>query len=388
MNKIITSENIPIKLWLDHLEEGALEQARNLANLSFAYKHIAIMPDCHVGYGMPIGGILAAKDVIIPNAVGVDIGCGVCAVKTSLKHIKRKNLKKIIANIKQLVPTGFNWHKKAQSKEKIPQIKHKKYFPIVHQEYKKALHQLGTLGGGNHFIEIQQGSDGHIWFMVHTGSRNLGKKVADHYNKIAIKINKNLNLKVSAKSQLAFLPIDIFEAKLYKNEMEYSVLFALANRKLIIQVIKNVFSNLFQQITYNQTIDIAHNYAAREKHFTKHVIVHRKGAIKAEKGQLGIIPGSQGTKSYIVCGKGNPESFMSCAHGAGRKLGRRQAIKTLNLNKEIFSLNKKNILHSINKKKDLDEAPSAYKNIDMVMKNQTDLLDIVIELSPIAVIKG
>ncbi len=174
MNKIITSENIPIKLWLDHLEQGALEQAKNLANLPFAYKHIAIMPDCHVGYGMPIGGVMAAKDVIIPNAVGVDIGCGVCAVKTSLKHIERKNLKKLVANIRKLVPVGFNWHKKAQSKGKMPPIKQKNNCPIVHQEYKKALRQLGTLGGGNHFIEIQKGSDGHIWFMVHTGSRNLG----------------------------------------------------------------------------------------------------------------------------------------------------------------------------------------------------------------------
>ena len=375
-------------MWLDDIDEGALEQAQNLANLPFAFRHVAIMPDCHQGYGMPIGGVLATKGVIIPNAVGVDIGCGMCAMKTNLQEIDRNKLQQIAYRVNELVPVGFKWHDQPQDKNKMPERKSQEHMPIVWQHYENALLQIGTLGGGNHFIEIQEGSDGHIWVMVHSGSRNIGKKVADHYNQVAVELNERWFSKIPKKWQLAFFPADTPEAKQYKNEMEYCVNFALANRQLMTERIQAAFQEIIPDMTYEPMINIAHNYAAIENHFKQNVMVHRKGATQAQDGQLGIIPGSQGTKSYIVRGKGNRESFMSCSHGAGRKFGRKQAIRELNLEEEQALMNEKGIIHSIMEDKDLDEAPSAYKDIDVVMENQSDLVDIVVELIPLAVIKG
>jgi len=388
MKRVISSEKLPVKMWLDDIEDGALEQAKNLANLPFAFKHIALMPDSHQGYGMPIGGVLATKKVIIPNAVGVDIGCGMCAVKTSLQAIQRNKLQQIVDRVKDLVPVGFEWHKSAQNEENMPERKAKEYMPIVWQQYEKAMHQVGTLGGGNHFIEIQKGSDDHIWIMIHSGSRNIGKKVADHYNQIATEINERWFSQVPKSWQLAFLPIDTPEAKQYRSEMEYCVDFALANRQLMMERTQRAFQEIVSNVGFEPIINIAHNYAVMEHHFKTNVMVHRKGATQAREGQLGIIPGSQGTKSYIVRGKGNPESFMSCSHGAGRKMGRKQAIRELNLVEEQALLDSQGIIHSITEAKDLEEAPSAYKNIDVVMENQADLVDIVVHLEPLAVIKG
>jgi tRNA-splicing ligase RtcB len=388
IKKVITSERLPIKMWLDDIEDGALEQAKNLANLPFAFKHVAVMPDSHQGEGMPIGGVLAAKGAIIPNAVGVDIGCGMCAMKTSLQEIGKEHLRQIVERIKELVPVGFEWHEEPQDESLMPEGKSQENMTIVRQEYEKARHQVGTLGGGNHFIEIQKGSDGYIWIMTHSGSRNIGKKVADHYNKIAVAFNKRWFSQVPKDWQLAFLPLDTSEAKQYRNEMEYCVNFALANRQMMMDNIKRAFGEVLHEIRYEPMINIAHNYAAMENHFKHNVMVHRKGATQAREGQGGIVPGSQGTKSYIVRGKGNRESFMSCSHGAGRKLGRRQAIQELKLEEEQALMNAKGIIHSIIEQKDLDEAPSAYKNIDVVMENQSDLVEIVVELEPLAVIKG
>lgn len=389
---IITTEKIPIKIWTDEIENGALEQAKNLANLPFAFKHIAIMPDTHQGFGMPIGGVLATKDVIVPNAVGVDIGCGMCAVKTSLTSIDKETLKKIIGKIGKVIPVGFNKHKEAQKGILTPKLWFEQSQPdtIFLKEYDNAELSLGTLGGGNHFIEIQKGDDGHIWIMIHSGSRNLGLKVAEHYNKIAIEKNKEWFS--NTQKELNFLPVDSKEGKDYIKEMEYCVEFALANRKLMMDRIKEVFikelHNQNSNIFFDDMVNIAHNYAQLENHFGQNVWVHRKGATLATKDTIGIIPGSQGTKSYIVKGKGNPESFMSCSHGAGRKMGRNEAIKTLSLEEEVKRLNDMGVIHAIRGEKDLDEAPSSYKDIDIVMENQKDLVEILVELTPLAVIKG
>ncbi|MDM8537102.1 RtcB family protein [Desulfobacterales bacterium HSG17] len=392
MKKVISSEKIPIKMWLDDIEDGALDQAKNLANLPFAFKNIAIMPDSHQGYGMPIGGVLAAKGVIIPNAVGVDIGCGMCALKTDLQNIDIEQLKKIFSIIRKSVPVGFEWHKKKQDEILMPTFKPELEteicLPVVHKQYKRALSQIGTLGGGNHFIEIQKGSDNHIWIMVHSGSRNLGKQIADHYNRLAIKLNKRWHSKIPEKWQLAFLPLDTEQGQLYKNEMEYCVEFALANRKLMMDRIKLAFQAVIPEVNFEDFINIAHNYAALENHFSKNVMVHRKGATQAFEGQIGIIPGSQGTNSYIVKGKGNPDSFKSCSHGAGRKMGRKQAVRELDFEREKALMDAKGILHAMRYENDLDEAPGAYKDINKVMENQDDLVDIIVELSPLAVIKG
>ena len=376
-------------MWLSDAEPTAIQQVKNLANLPFVFKHIALMPDCHQGYGMPIGGVMATQGVIVPNAVGVDIGCGMCALKTSLTGISTEEIKQVMSGIRELVPLGFDHHDEAQNENLMPSLEKVPNESVVRRQYVAARKQIGTLGGGNHFIEIQKGSDGHIWVMVHSGSRNIGLKVADHYNRIASQLNERWHSSVPKRMDLAFLPIETREAKDYFAEMQYCVDFAFANRKLMMENIKLVFVNVmgegFKEIDF---INIAHNYARWESHFGKNVIVHRKGATSAREGEIGIIPGSQGTKSYIVRGKGNNESFQSCSHGAGRSLGRKQAQRELNLEEEICNLNEQGILHSIRFLKDLDEAPGAYKDIQVVMENQRDLVDILVELSPLAVIKG
>lgn len=387
--KVFGTEGIPVKCWLNELEDGALIQAVNLANLPFAFKHIAIMPDCHQGYGMPIGGVLATNNVIIPNAVGVDIGCGMSAVKTSLKNIEIEDLKKIMGEVRLRIPVGFE-HRPTRCDEdlmpKLPVLIGR----VIDSQYDSARKQIGTLGGGNHFIEFQKDTSGFVWVMIHSGSRNLGKRVADFYNKLAVELNGKWFSSVPASHDLAFLPCDSDEANDYFSEMKYCVEFAFANRALMMKEIQEVILNVLpkEAVEFEPIINIAHNYAAWENHFGKNVVVHRKGATLAREGTVGIIPGSQGTRSYIVKGLGNPQSFMSCSHGAGRKMSRAQACNTLSLEDEIRKLDEMGIVHGIRHKKDLDEASGAYKNIDDVMKNQSDLVEIVEELTPIAVIKG
>lgn len=389
MQQVISTERIPIKLWLDDIEEGALKQARNMANLPFAFRHVSLMPDCHEGYGMPIGGVLATRGVVIPNAVGVDIGCGMCALKTDLEKISTDKLKKIMSAIRQRIPLGFEHHKTRKPIDLMPD--HRKIVAggMVEKEFESARTQIGTLGGGNHFIEIQLGSDGNIWIMVHSGSRNIGLKVAEHYNKIAQRLNERWHSEVDKSKNLAFLPLDTQEAQDYLIEMQYCVDFAFANRKLMMDNILESFAEVLHD-NFNELefINIAHNYARQENHFNTNVLVHRKGATSAREGEIGIIPGSQGSTSYIVRGKGNKESFESCSHGAGRKMGRNQAQKSLSLENEIATMDKKGIIHAIRTQKDLDEAPGAYKDINIVMKNQSDLVDVLVELKPLAVIKG
>lgn len=386
MKQVISSERKPIKLWLSDLENGALAQAKNLANLPFAYKHIAIMPDSHQGYGMPIGSILATEKVIVPNAVGVDIGCGMCAMRTSLTELPKETLKETLKIARQLIPVGFNWHKEAQDPHWMPEGADE--LPIVQRTFTKGTKQVGTLGGGNHFVEIQQGSDGYIWLMIHSGSRALGYTVADYYNKLAIKLNERYHSCVERKWDLAFLPLETPEARAYWHEMTYCIEYAVSNRKLMMERLVEALHIAAGDFECDDIINKPHNFAAWEKHFGKNVIVHRKGATRAFKDELGMIPGSQGSSSYIVRGLGNEQSFMSCSHGAGRKLGRKQAQRTLNLKEEVAALNRQGVVHAIRHASDLDEAPGAYKDIDTVMANQEDLVEIVVQLRPLAVMKG
>jgi len=395
MKQVISTEKKPIKLWLDDIENGALDQAKNLANLPFTFKHVALMPDAHQGYGMPIGGVFATNNVIVPNAVGMDIGCGICAVKTSIRgSLDQETLRRIIGGSKEYpggirssVPVGFSHHSKKQNDCHMPRL-HEKDTPIAAQEYESALKYVGTLGGGNHFIEIQKGSDGYIWLMVHSGSRAMGAKVAQHYNHLANAANRLWNSEVPKKWELAFLPINSDHGTQYMNEMQYCVKFAFANRLLIMQRVMDAVTAILPRTRFATEINVAHNYAAIEHHYGANVVVHRKGATRARNGEWGIIPGSQGTKSYIVTGKGNPESFTSCSHGAGRVLSRTKAIKTLNFDAERALLDDQGIIHNMNSSKSLDEAPGAYKDITAVMANQEDLVNIAVELTPLAVIKG
>jgi tRNA-splicing ligase RtcB len=390
--KKINSDKIPIKIWADDVEKSAMEQIKNLADFQFAFHHVAIMPDVHTGFGMPIGGVLATRDVVIPNAVGVDIGCGMSAVKTPLKTNKLdvELLKKIIEQIRHTIPVGFKKHK-IPKRELILINK----FRVISKEFESAKTQLGTLGGGNHFIEFQKDKKNNIWIMVHSGSRNLGFKVAGYYNEIAKKLNKNYEFKVPQNWDLNYLFIDSKEGKDYLEEMNYCVDFAKENRKLMIELVTDVVVEVCKKRgikilkkDFGKLINATHNYARVENHFGQKVVVHRKGATSAKKGELGIIPGSQGSASYIVKGKGNKESFNSCSHGAGRKMSRKVAMEKLSLEKEKEKLEKLGVVHNLVSKKSLDEASGAYKDIEEVMRNQKDLIEIVERLTPIGVIKG
>ena len=382
-------EGIPIFSWCKNIEESALQQIDNLSKLPFAFHHIAIMPDCHSGYGMPIGGVLATQNVVIPNAVGVDIGCGMCACKTPLTDITQDEIKNIFGMIRKNIPVGFDHRETNEYTDSMP-IMFQNNLPVCKSEFGSAIRQLGTLGGGNHFIEIQKGSDGYVWIMIHSGSRNLGKKVCDYYNGEAKAMNKLWFSCVPKEADLAFLPLDTNIGQDYLAEMKYCTEFAFQNRKIMMDIIKDIFreSKLLDESPedFDKMINIHHNYAAYENHYGKNVLVHRKGATMAREGTIGIIPGSQGTSSYIVEGLGNPESFMSCSHGAGRKMSRTKAQNELNLEDEIKKM--EGIVHGIRNKKDLDEASGAYKDIFSVMDQQKDLVKILVELKPLGVIKG
>ncbi|MFA7067309.1 MAG: RtcB family protein, partial [Dysgonamonadaceae bacterium] len=364
---------------------GALQQAKDLANLSIAFRHIAIMPDAHQGYGMPIGGVLATKDAIIPNAVGVDIGCGMCSLRTNLKHIEQDDLKKVMGIIRQTIPVGFKHHKKRQDESWMPPLE--KGLRIVSQEYESATFQIGTLGGGNHFIEIQKGTDGYVWIMVHSGSRNIGYTVAEYYHKKAVEENKKRTKDIPPKD-LSYFERGTEGYEDYFNEMNYCIEFALQNRKLMMERVKNAFTEVVPDVEFSNFINKPHNFAAWETHFDTKLIVHRKGATRAEKGEWGMIPGSQGTSSFLVKGKGNPLSFNSCSHGAGRTMSRNEARRSLSLKDETARLKELGVLHALRHKRDLDEAPGSYKDIQEVMAQQKDLVDIQVELTPLAVIKA
>ncbi|WP_311945576.1 RtcB family protein [Halomonas piscis] len=383
---VIDTEALPIKLWLDESElgQGALDQARDLANLPYAFRHIAIMPDSHQGYGMPIGGVLATRDAIVPNAVGVDIGCGMGSLRTNLDDIGTADLKAIMKQIRKTVPVGSAHHKTPQDEAWMPERKGE--LPVVEAQYDRALYQLGTLGGGNHFIEVQKGSDGHVWIMVHSGSRNLGFTVASHYHEVAKSLNEADGDPLPP--DLSHLPKTSEFFALYRDEMNYCLEFALANRQLMMERVKQAFVEVMGDIDFSHFINKPHNFAAEEAHFGEQVMVHRKGATRARAGEWGMIPGSQGTRSFLVTGKGEAFSFHSCSHGAGRVMSRARARKTLDFKAEAKRLKEQGVLHALRGRKDLDEAPGSYKDIDTVMRNQKDLVDVQVELAPLAVVKG
>ena len=381
----------PVKIWTDNVEESAMRQIENLTTLPFLFHHLAIMPDVHAGMGMPIGGVLACNDAVIPNAVGVDIGCGMCAVKTSwkLENITPEVLrKKIMRCIRKRIPLGMDHHKEPQDEAYLPTGHDIDKTVIVKQRHISITKEVGTLGGGNHFIELQKDEEGTLWIMIHSGSRNLGARVGEHYNKIARDLNEKWHSVVKPELRLSFLPRGTKEFEMYWNEMRFCIDFAFCNRRLMMQRIEEVIADALPGIEFEPMINIAHNYAAFEHHYGEDVIVHRKGATLAREGIVGIIPGSQGTASYIVEGLGNPESFCSCSHGAGRVMSRTAAIKTLDMAAEVAQLEAKGIVHAIRCQDDMQEASGAYKDIETVIKNELDLVKIKTRLLPIAVIKG
>lgn len=381
----------PVKMWANMCDATAWQQISNLCSLPFVFRHLALMPDLHGGKGMPIGTVLATKDVVIPNAVGVDIGCGMCAVKTNIKveTIEQEVLrKKIMRGIRKQIPLGMEHHKEAQEEKYMPANHDVDSMTIVKRQYVSATKQVGTLGGGNHFIELQRDDEGWLWIMIHSGSRNLGKQVCDYYSRVAMILNERYFSSVKPELNLPFLPLKTKEFNEYWSEMQYCIDFGLCNRNLIMQRIEEVISDSIPNVEFEPMINIAHNYAAWETPFDEACIVHRKGVTSAKMGEIGIIPGSQGTSSYIVEGLGNPLSFMSCSHGAGRVMSRTEAVKSLNLAEEIQKLDEKGIVHAIRCQEDLEEASSAYKNIEKVIEQEADLVKIKTRLFPMAVIKG
>ena len=388
---IKTINNRLVKIWTDDVEESAMRQIENLTTLPFLFHHLAIMPDVHAGMGMPIGGVLACKDVVIPNAVGVDIGCGMCAVKTNWKvsDIPVEVLRKeIMRGIRKRIPLGMDHHKEAQDEKYLPQGYDLDKLEVVNRRQHSIRHEVGTLGGGNHFIELQKDEEGTLWIMIHSGSRNLGKQVGDFYNKLASSLNARWYSSVPPELRLPFLPRGCKEFGMYWEEMRYCIDFALCNRRLMMERIEEILADALKGIEFEPMINIAHNYAAVENHFGADVIVHRKGATLAREGVVGIIPGSQGTASYIVEGLGNPDSFCSCSHGAGRVMSRKMAIDTLDMRQEVEMLEAKGIVHAIRSQDDMQEASGAYKDIDTVIANEADLVRVKTKLLPVAVIKG
>ena len=375
--------------WCRDVEQGALDQARNLAELPVTYKHVALMPDCHVGYGMPIGGVVACVEAVIPNAVGVDIGCGVVAVQTDCRSdtVTVQQVKKILGALREVIPVGFKHHGSKQKWEEW--VNAPVQCPPIKQELDSAQYQLGTLGGGNHFMEIQKGSDGFVWLMIHSGSRNFGLKVADYYNAEAKRVCGKYKMSVTSPD-LAYLPEDRVEAKEYLLAMEFALRFAKRNRALMMERMKDIAA-LELGCGIRDEFNIHHNYCRKERHFGRDLLVHRKGATSAVKGERGIIPGSMGTPSYIVRGMGSEDSFMSSSHGAGRRMGRNEACRRLTV--EECDKAMKGVVYGRwgrgrKGEYDLSEAPQAYKDIDQVMDAQADLVETTVKLQPLGVIKG
>lgn len=381
--QVIEGDHLPIKSWAVDLEQETLNQARNMASLPFIYSHVCLMPDAHAGYGMPIGGVMAAKGVVVPNAVGKDIGCGMTVVCIQRPmDVVYPQREKILNQIQRAIPTGYNWHKKPQNSSLFDSIPDNE---ILHKELNNIRRQLGTLGGGNHFIELQKDQDGLTWVMLHSGSRNIGNKVCDKYNLLAKK--KNV-FKIPDQWQLWGLPIDSPHGQEYYEVMQFCLDFARANRKHMLKTIMEIIGDIVYVPGDLQLFDIHHNYAAKEKINGMQLIVHRKGAVKAV-GEGVIIPGSMGSPSYICRGLSNPQSFYSCSHGAGRALGRKAAKRKFTVESVIKDMKDNDIALFKAKKGDVaEECRHAYKNIEIIMENQKDLATPVIKLYPVGVVKG
>jgi tRNA-splicing ligase RtcB len=363
-------------------EPSVYQQFLDLANHPLAERWVCGMPDYHVGYGMPIGGVLATKGGVVPNAVGVDIGCGMIAIRTDIEAdaLGAETLAVVRTAIHERVPVGMKHHKKPR---RLPDgLETDGALPIVVEQRERARFQIGTLGSGNHFIELQRDGDGALWVMLHSGSRNVGKRVCDRYNDIAKKYMKKLQVDVAR--DLAFLPDDAPEHDQYIAEMRWCMTFAEANREeMLTQVLDAVEDVLGREPGVDETVDTHHNFAALEDHFGQNLWVHRKGAVQA--GGLVTIPGSMGTASYICEGLSPRESFNTCSHGAGRLMGRKEANRAITHAEAVEAM--QHVVFGV-REGDYDEMPRCYKDIDAIIAAQSDLVRPVHRLEPLAVVKG
>ena len=392
----------PVKVWTDEIDDNALLQLENMSRMPFIHKHIAAMPDVHWGMGATIGSVIPSKGAIIPAAVGVDLGCGMMAVQTTLiANDLPGNLHAIRSDIEAAVPHGRTNNGKRNDRGRwsnLPQTLQQRwtalsgrYDEIVTRHpkakgYNSANH-LGTLGTGNHFIEVCLDEADSVWVMLHSGSRGAGNKIGSYFIEQAKMEMERYHITPHLPDKnLSYLVehTQIFDD--YCNAVLWAQDFAEENRKAMMQAVLGVLHNRLGNFRTEQSaINCHHNYIARENHFGANVLVTRKGAIRAREGDMGIIPGSMGAKSFIVRGKGNKESFCSCSHGAGRKLGRKQALSMYTADDLAEQT------QGIECPKDasrVDEIPAAYKSIDTVMANQSDLVDIVHTLRQVVNVKG
>jgi len=395
--------HVPVKAWVRGvpLEDDARQQLLNVARLPFVYKWVAAMPDVHWGLGATIGSVIPTQGAIIPAAVGVDIGCGMMAVKTSLHadDVPAK-LSGIRRAIERNVPHGRTHHGGAKDEGSFrpPSAPGEKAWRKLRQGYQrivehhprldrgKTLEHLGTLGTGNHFIEICLDKADAVWVMLHSGSRGVGNRIGSHFVALA---KKHLGKRVAELPDPALAYFEegtqLFDD--YLHAAKWSQTFAHVNRELMMDAAIDALrgNKKLPKFKTLELVNCHHNYVDRETHFGREVLVTRKGAVRARAGELGIIPGSMGARSFIVRGLGNPESFASCSHGAGRTMSRRKA-------KRRFTVeDHKRATEGIECRKDdsvLDETPGAYKSIDDVMRAQRDLVEVVHELRQIVCVKG
>lgn len=396
---------IPIKSWCREVEPEAMRQAVNLSRHPKTAGHVALMPDCHVGYGMPIGGVIACANAVIPNAVGVDIGCGMVAVQTTLPAAalgSKVVIRGILDAVKARIPVGEGCgHRSEQAWDgfdlMLDTLGGKTPAWLSEDRLRHDKRNLGTLGGGNHFIELQAAGDGALWLMIHSGSRNLGYRIAEFHHGRAQELCAAHGIDLPHKD-LAYLAADSAEGRAYIRDMTFALDYAKENRRRMMAAVKEAVAARFPNVEFLPEVGIHHNFAALETHGGSAVWVHRKGATSAQEGEIGIIPGSMGTASYIVRGRGSAESFASCSHGAGRRMGRMDACRRLSpeacdqaMGEVVFD--RWNRLKGHRGKKspglfDLAEAPLAYKDIDEVMAAETDLAVPLVRLKPLGVVKG
>ncbi len=384
---VLTGDRVPLRLWADpaELEPEALQQLRNVTKLPWVFRHVAAMPDVHAGIGATIGSVIAMVDAVAPAAVGVDIGCGMAAVRTNLEAPQiLDRLPLLRSGIETAIPTGFDAHR--QALDWAPAKALWKAFgdlnPMVAGLEQKARHQLGTLGSGNHFIELCVDETGQVWAMLHSGSRHVGKELADAHIRVAKRLGHNRDL---PDPNLAVFLRGTPEFDRYWHDLTWAQAYARENRAAMLDLLADVLVRLTPGVRFEAPITCHHNYVAEETHFDTNVLVTRKGAIRARTDELAIIPGSMGTRSYIVRGLGEPSSFTSASHGAGRRMSRSQARKR-------FSAADFNAqTEGVECRKDpglLDEIPGAYKDIDAVMDRQKDLVVPVHTLKQVLCVKG
>ena len=388
----IKGRNVPIELWapIEEVDTQVITQLKNVAALPWVAHHVAVMPDVHLGKGATVGSVIAMHGAVAPAAVGVDIGCGMAAVKTSLTSKDLPDdLRRVRLEIENAIPVGRMSHDTAAWQHAPDPLRDAGQALMDRYATTDApvntgtvACQMGTLGGGNHFIEICLDTDDTVWLMLHSGSRNVGKVLAEHHIEIARRLKHNEALE--DRDLAVFLAgTKVFDA--YRRDLYWAQEYARFNRQMMLHLLEDVMRKFLPRVTFAEPISCHHNYVAEEVHFGEEVLVTRKGAIRAGRGELGIIPGSMGTKSYIVSGLGNPQSFESASHGAGRRMSRTQARKRFTLR------DLKDQTAGVECRKDsgvIDETPKAYKNIDSVMKQQQDLVEIVAELKRIVCVKG